>query len=131
MRKVILMGMVFLLLFPVSRIDAIEITNDSDHKMGILILQVLPERNAPVYFKGIEPHSSMVFEAEGKGPFIVSAADMQTKQTMRLEEVPGDAHLTYNGEELIVDTEKDTQEDKAPKDRAAKAAKATAAKDEG
>ena len=81
---------------------AMGVNNQSDHPMGVIVLQVLDGRNAPVYFKNLEPRKKFAFTPEMSGPFIVSIADINTKATMRLEDIQGDDVLVYDGEDLTV-----------------------------
>ncbi len=80
---------------------AMEVSNSSGDKMGLIILQPQPDgKSIPVYVKAMEPKATVTFEPQVPGPFVVSVGDLATKKTTRLENVASQDKLVFDGSVL-------------------------------
>ncbi len=76
---------------------ALDITNKSGNQAAVAVLKKQNDKNLPVYLKIVEPGKTVAVDVKIKGPFIVSVADMVTKETMRLEDVSIKKKVVYDG----------------------------------
>jgi len=100
-RALFLAAIVLVLSLLLSRTAmAITIKNDSANKIAAGILLALADRNQPVFLKLLDPRNSLEFNSEAKGNFIVSVANLETKETTRLEGVQKNDNVSYDGKKL-------------------------------
>jgi len=80
---------------------AIQVLNSSDRSIAGAVLKVNKDRKIPQFVKVLPPGEAFDFSPDVEGPFLVSVADLDTKQTLRLERVKDRERVIYTGDRLI------------------------------
>lgn len=80
--------------------QALTVRNESANRIAAGVLLVQNERNQPVFLKIVDPRGTVEFKPEMKGKFIVSVANLDTKETTRLEGIQSNDSVKYDGKSL-------------------------------
>lgn len=96
----VLIAMMIGVSFYSAPLGALEVSNESEHGIGVIVFQIREDRDAPLYLKVVEPGARMIYETTERGPYAVSLINVATKQELRLADLGAGALLAYDGEEL-------------------------------
>ncbi|MCB9800016.1 MAG: hypothetical protein H6757_04580 [Candidatus Omnitrophica bacterium] len=83
-----------------SNLAALEISNTSQNRIGAAVIIEQGDHKNPIFLKIMEPGTTLDHQPEMKGPFVVSVAVIDTKETFRLEEVSASESVVFDGKEV-------------------------------